>query len=129
MNPFQQPVDPSTGQLITTRDPANQFTSPYTIPSGSTNGNGGFLGNDGFLSKAGETALDLFGIYGNYEIEKAKIENAGSGRQDPQITDSQARAGFFPVSSEFPLKEFAIGGAIVAGVSVLIIGAIITLKD
>lgn len=114
-NPFTQPVDINTGQLITTSDPANQFTAPYTAPAGQSSG-GGFLGADGFLSKAGEVATDLFGLYGSYEVEKAKID-AAKDRKDPVIEASQARAGMFPqfvVDNRVPL--YIVGGIAAVGV-------------
>lgn len=118
-----QPVNVMTGE-ISTSNPANQFTAPYVPPAGQTSG--AFLGADGFLSKVGETAVDLFGLYGNYEIQKAQI-SASKDRKDPVIVASQQRAGIIPES--FPAKELFVGGAIVAGVSILVIGAIYLIKD
>lgn len=110
-----QPVDPTNGQLITTSNPANQFTGPYVPPAGKTSG-GGFLGADGFLSKLGETAVDIFGLYGSYEVQKAQI-GAAKDRGDPVLTDSQARAGFFPgIVQDYSVPIYIVGGIAVVGV-------------
>lgn len=116
-NPFMQPVDLSTGQLITTSNPGNQFLAPYAIPAGTTSNGGGFLGSDGFLSKAAETAVDLFGLYGSVELQKAQIENAGSDRGDPVIVASQTRAGFLPsMVQDFSVPVYVIGGLAAVGI-------------
>jgi hypothetical protein len=128
MNPLLQPVDFSTGQIITTSDPANQFTAPYSVPAGSTQGGESFLGSDGFLSKAAETAADLFGLYSQHEVQRNQIEQSGS-EKNPVILESQRRAGILPSVESFPAKELLVGGAIAVGASVLIIGAIFALKD
>jgi hypothetical protein len=117
-NPFMQTVDLSTG---TTSD-GSTFSPPY-VPSEISGS--GFLGADGFMSKVGETALDLFGLYGDYEIQKAQIE-AATNDSNPEITASQEQAGV--VETQFPLKELAVGGAIVAGVSILVIGVIVAVQ-
>ncbi|PXA04824.1 hypothetical protein DDZ13_06575 [Coraliomargarita sinensis] len=80
------------------------------------NESGGFLGDDGFLSKAGETALDIVGLYGQYDLEKRKIETAGSNK-NPEIAASQARAGVVPqfiVDNRVPL--YIVGGIAAVGV-------------
>jgi hypothetical protein len=119
-NPFMQTVDLSTG---TTSD-GSTFSPPY-VPSDAAISGSGFLGADGFMSKVGETALDLFGLYGDYEIQKAQIE-AATNDSNPEITASQEQAGV--VETQFPLKEVAVGGAIVAGVSILVIGVIVAVQ-
>lgn len=127
-NPFLAPVDLSTGQLITTPSADSQFTAPYSIPAGTAAG-GGFLGADGFLSKAAETAVDLFGLYGQYELQKDQLESTGSDNRDPVIVESQNRAGILPSAENFPVKELLIGGGVVLGFSILTIGAIAMFKN
>lgn len=74
------------------------------------------MGEDGFLSKLGETALDLVGLYGEYDLQKTRIENAGGDRQDPSVAASQARAGVggFVVDNRVPI--YVVGGIVVVGV-------------
>lgn len=71
--------------------------TPNTGPAVAGSGNSGLLGSDGFLSKLGETAIDIAGLLGRTEIEKARIEAQGNAdRRNPSIEASQRAAGFLP---------------------------------
>ena len=103
------------------RDP----NAPFQPPEGQTP-NGGFLGEDGFLSKAGEVATDLFGLFSTFEIEKAKIESAGAERQDPNLVESQRRAGVIPQFIQENRTPFYILGGLAA---VSIVAAVVIAKN
>lgn len=91
----------------------------YTYPGldPSTTGSGSnFLGNDGLLSKAGETALDLLGLYGQSEIDRRRLRTV-QNEKDPEISASQNRAGIVPqfvIDNRMPF--YIIGGVAAVGI-------------
>ena len=107
---------PSPGQILA--------PTPTSAPAVAGSGNSGFLGNDGFLSKFGETALDVAGLFGRAEIEKARLEaQAAADRRNPSIEASQRRAGIFQVpqvvtDNKTPL--LIMGGIALVGVAVAV---------
>lgn len=80
---------------------------------------GGLLGDDGFLSKAGETFIDLLGLYGQNEIEKSRLKTQ-TNQRNPEIEASQSRAGVVPQFIVDNRTPYIVGGAIVAGVALAI---------
>jgi len=110
MNPLTQPYPILSAEISGT--PASNGIKTQEI------GGSGFqiLGPDGFLSKAGETALELIGLYGQYDLEKTRIKTGGS-QKNPEIEASQARAGILPqviVDNRVPI--YIVGGIAVVGV-------------
>lgn len=101
----------------------NSFTEPYPIlsqdaatPTTGQSTGGGMLGNDGFLSKAGETFIDLVGLYGEYDIKKRSLK-IDESQKNPEIQASQARARILPqviVDNRVPI--YIVGGIAVVGI-------------
>jgi len=97
--------------------------SPVANPPARSN-SGGMLGDDGFLTKAGETAIDLLGLFGREAI-RSEFEVGNSDNRDPAQEQSEQRAGILPETVRFVLDNrvpiYVVGGIAAVGVIAAIV--------
>lgn len=107
------------------RAPIVSQNAPPSATSPATASSGGILGSDGFLSKAGETFIDLVGLYGEYDLRKTELENTGNDRRNPEQEASERRAGMIPQTVRFVSDNrvpiYVVGGIAAVGIIAAIV--------
>lgn len=115
-NPLLQPY-PILG--TTTRSPEHEFDSPYDFSGQQTSSGGGIVDSvTGLLTKAGETALDAFGLWAGSEIARTQVEFAETGRQNPDISESRDSAYGTKIAG-IDAKVLVVGGLAVTATALI----------
>lgn len=123
MNPFLAPVP------ILSNDPAPvgpsfDSGSSFNFSPAKTNNGGGLFGSGGLLTKAAETAIDLAGLYGTFELEKSKLKAAEKeANRNPEQVASEQRAGIIPqvVIPQDKMPLYIVGGVAAVGIVTAIV--------